>query len=251
MVAPATEVTIVAHQPGDVVPHLHAALRREGLVLAERYGADWLQPRDAAPLAGNDQEPEPGRPAPREPGLYLWFPAAELHGELDRWSAALDGCQLRPGVLAVVEAAAVEDFLAAGVDDAVPRSISERELVARVRALHRRLARRAPEGKLRYGALTLDTMERSVWVDGTSIGITPIEQAVLVALIRAAGRALSRVALLDAAWGEGELEVSERAVDNVILRLRRKLPRPELIETVRGVGFRLAASAPYRRHAAS
>ena len=51
--------------------------------------------------------------------------------------------------------------------------------------------------------------------------------------------ALSRTDLLDAVWGGGDLEVSERAVDNVILRLRRKLPQPESIETVRGVGFRL------------
>jgi DNA-binding response OmpR family regulator len=47
--------------------------------------------------------------------------------------------------------------------------------------------------------------------------------------------------LLDRAWGEADLEVSERAVDNVILRLRRKLPDPDLIETVRSVGFRLAS----------
>jgi DNA-binding response OmpR family regulator len=70
--------------------------------------------------------------------------------------------------------------------------------------------------------------------------LTSVELAVLRELMKARGRPLSRAALLDLAWGEGELEVSERAVDNVILRLRRKLPRPDLIETVRGVGFRLA-----------
>jgi DNA-binding response OmpR family regulator len=59
-------------------------------------------------------------------------------------------------------------------------------------------------------------------------------------LIKARGRPLSRAELLDVAWGGGELEVSERAVDNVILRLRRKLPRADALETVRGVGFRLA-----------
>jgi len=60
-------------------------------------------------------------------------------------------------------------------------------------------------------------------------------------LMKARGRPLSRAELLDAAWGEGELDVSERAVDNVILRLRRKLPNPDAIETVRGVGFRLGS----------
>ena len=55
------------------------------------------------------------------------------------------------------------------------------------------------------------------------------------------GRPLSRIELLDQAWGEEDLEVSERAVDNVILRLRRKLPEPDVIETVRSVGFRLAS----------
>jgi DNA-binding response OmpR family regulator len=61
------------------------------------------------------------------------------------------------------------------------------------------------------------------------------------ALVRARGRTLSRADLLDAAWGDADLDVSERAVDNVILRLRRKLSRPDVIQTVRGVGFRLAA----------
>ncbi|HEY5933520.1 MAG TPA: winged helix-turn-helix domain-containing protein, partial [Kofleriaceae bacterium] len=82
---------------------------------------------------------------------------------------------------------------------------------------------------------------RALWVDGKTVGLTSIELAVLRELMKARGRPLSRTELLDSAWGEGELEVSERAVDNVILRLRRKLPRPELIETVRSVGFRLTS----------
>ena len=75
---------------------------------------------------------------------------------------------------------------------------------------------------------------------GATVVLTSVELAVLRELMKARGRPLARAELLDLAWGEGELEVSERAVDNVILRLRRKLPRPELLETVRGVGFRLA-----------
>jgi DNA-binding response OmpR family regulator len=57
------------------------------------------------------------------------------------------------------------------------------------------------------------------------------------ALMLAHGHPLSRIDLFDAVWGGGDFEVTERAVDNVILRLRRKLPT---LETVRGVGFRLA-----------
>ena len=264
----ALEVTVVAVEASAVEVRLLEGLRREGIPVREILGPGW--PADRAPARpaeprGSTEKPgdhalelEDGsaadRPEGRSPApaaaeptapaaCYLWFPSVLSLPELARCCAELDRHTPRPGLLAVAAPTAVEDLLAAGADDAVPRHISERELAARLRALHRRLGRRAPQGQLRYGALTLDTMERAAWIDGTIVSITPIEQAVLVALIRAAGRALTRVALLDAAWGDGELEVSERAVDNVILRLRRKLPRPEVIETVRGVGFRLASPA--------
>jgi len=61
----------------------------------------------------------------------------------------------------------------------------------------------------------------------------------VVALVRARGGVLTRTELLDQAWGNDSLEVGERAVDNVVLRLRKKVGRPELIETVRGIDFRL------------
>lgn len=273
MVAPALSVTVVAATAADAEPRLLDCLRREGISVRPWYGSSWptsdlaaaarggadeelLPPSSAASTASTASAPStPSTPSTSDEQVlpcYVWFPSPAVLTELPRWCQELEMLVPRPGVLAIAAPDAVEDLLAGGVDDAVPRTISERELVARVRALHRRLRRRAPEGQLRYGALTIDTVERSAWIDGTVVSITPIEQAVLVALIRAGGRALTRVALLDAAWGEGDLEVSERAVDNVILRLRRKLPRPELIETVRGVGFRLAtptAATDARRHA--
>lgn len=158
------------------------------------------------------------------------------------WAAA---SELRPGLIGLVEEGRTRDceaLLAAGFDDAVSASVSPRELAGRVRAVHRRLRwKAAPVGRLRYGELTLDLYGRALWADGKAIPLTSIELAVLRELMKARGRPLSRTELLDVAWGEGDLEVSERAVDNVILRLRRKLPRPELIETVRSVGFRIAA----------
>jgi DNA-binding response OmpR family regulator len=178
--------------------------------------------------------------------VYVVSVDAAIAGVLsDKIVAWAQGSELQPGLIALVEDGGVkecEDLLAIGFDDAVVAPISARELAGRVRAVHRRVHWKGiANGRLRFGEMTLDLYGRAVWVDGKTISLTSIELAVLRELIKARGRPLSRMELLDAAWGEGELEVSERAVDNVILRLRRKLPRPELIETVRSVGFRLAA----------
>lgn len=157
---------------------------------------------------------------------------------------ATSASERTPGMIGVVENGAlgdVEQLLAAGFDDAVAAPASPRELVGRVRALHRRVHWRTSTGRLRFGDLTLDLYGRTLWVSGRVIPLTSVELAVLRELVKARGRPMTRGELLDAAWGDGDLEVSERAVDNVILRLRRKLPRPEMIETVRSVGFRLAA----------
>lgn len=155
--------------------------------------------------------------------------------------------ELHAGLIGVVEDGSPQDnevLLAAGFDDVIPAPFSARELVARIRAVHRRVHWKGmTNGRLRFGELTLDLYGRELWVNGKTITLTSIELAVLRELIKARGRPLSRTDLLDLAWGEGDLEVSERAVDNVILRLRRKLPRPDLIETVRSVGFRIAPRA--------
>ena len=131
---------------------------------------------------------------------------------------------------------------AAGFDDAVVGSVSARELAARIRAVHRRVhwAAQHRNSRLRHASMMLDTDGHELWLDGRTVSLTTIEMSVVRALIRAGGRTLTRSELLDQAWGAANFDVSERAVDNVILRLRRKLPRPELIETVRSVGFRLA-----------
>ncbi len=153
--------------------------------------------------------------------------------------------QPRPGLIGLVEEGAsseVEALLAVGFDDAITTPLSTRELVARVRAVHRRIHWKGiSNGRLRFGDLTLDVYGRELWVGDRTISLTSIELAVMRELIKARGKPVSRVDLLDRAWGDADLDVSERAVDNVILRLRRKLPRPDTIETVRSVGFRVHA----------
>ena len=183
---------------------------------------------------------------PPEPRVYVFDldggHAAVLAEPIARWAASAG--EVVPGLVAVIDQAGSrerEQLLEAGFDDVVAGPVGARELSARVRAVHRRMFVRARTGRIRFASLTLDLDNHTLWADGKTISLTSIELAVMRELIKAGGRPLSRAQLLDVAWGAGELEVSERAVDNVILRLRRKLPRPELLETVRSIGFRLTA----------
>jgi DNA-binding response OmpR family regulator len=182
-------------------------------------------------------------PPPIDGVLLVWprpgEPAA-FFAEIVTWA---DTRAPRPGLILCAPSgtgADAETSLAAGFDDAVVGPASPREIAARARAVHRRVHRAGATTRLRYGAIALDTDTHVMWVDGEPNTLTAMELSVMRALVRARGRTLSRADLLDAAWGDGDLDVSERAVDNVILRLRRKLSRPDVIQTVRGVGFRLS-----------
>jgi DNA-binding response OmpR family regulator len=131
-----------------------------------------------------------------------------------------------------------------GADDYVAKPFSPRELLARLRAVLRRVQPDTLAEKLSAAGITVDTGSREAWVDGKPVELTGLEIDLLVALLRRAGRVVPRGALLELA-GRTDVTVGERAVDVHISRLRKKLgdDPPTRIRTVRGVGYVLARAA--------
>ena len=131
-----------------------------------------------------------------------------------------------------------------GADDYVAKPFSPRELLARLRAVLRRVQPVTLADKLSAAGITVDTGSREAWVDGRPIELTGLEVDLLIALLRRAGRVVPRGALLELA-GRSDVTVGERAVDVHISRLRKKLgdDPPTRIRTVRGVGYVLARAA--------
>ena len=133
--------------------------------------------------------------------------------------------------------------IATGADDYLPKPFSPAELVVRLKALLRRSTPTdGPTGRLALADLVIDPDRHQVVRGEERMTLTHSELALLLALVNARGRIVTREALLDSLYGKSEAEVMDRTVDVYIRRLREKLgddpDKPRYIATARRAGYR-------------
>lgn len=126
-----------------------------------------------------------------------------------------------------------------GADDYVVKPFSVRELSARIRAVSRR---RRVEPTLSAGRVVVDRSRRRVTVDGAAVDLTAKEFDLLAVLAEEPGRVVPRQELFSRVW-DPVWHGTGKTLDVHVSALRRKLGDPALVETVRGVGYRLAEDA--------
>ena len=131
----------------------------------------------------------------------------------------------------------------AGVDDYIVKPFSIKELIARVKAVIRRCNRNDDSDFLRFADLVLDSDQRQLQIGDHRLDLTPIEYKLIEFLMHYPEKVHTRDDLLEEVWGR-TVFIEERTIDVQIRRLRLRLAehdRAELIQTVRGLGYRLSA----------
>jgi DNA-binding response OmpR family regulator len=138
----------------------------------------------------------------------------------------------------------VDDRIAglhAGADDYLVKPYDVDELVARVQAVRRRQGAAPATGVIKLGDVTIDLGRHEVLVAGTAVALTRKEFQVLALIVGGQGDVVTREHILDEVWGRNSAG-ENRSLDVHVATLRTKLGRPALVETVRGVGYRLAST---------
>jgi two-component system OmpR family response regulator len=173
---------------------------------------------------------------------------------LDRMLPGLDGLSVvrraraagvETPVLLLTALGRIDDRVSgldAGADDYLVKPFAFSELSARLNALGRRKPLQNEPTQLQYDGLVMDLLKRQVLRDGVSVNLQPREFRILEELMREEGKVVTRTMLLERVWNY-HFDPQTNIVDTHISRLRSKLNeggKPDLIETIRGVGYRMA-----------
>ena len=220
---------LVVDDEQDILELIAYNLRREG------YGVETVQTGEQALESIRRQPPDAVILDLLLPGLD----GIEVCRRIKRDSAHIPVLMLT----AKTEDADIVAGLEVGADDYVTKPFSPRVLLARLRAALRRITEgereRPPETLLQVHNVVIDIARHEVRCAGSPVELSATEFAILVLLARNPGWVFSRTRIIDAIRGD-DYPVTERSVDVQILGLRRKLgAHGALIETVRGVGYRL------------
>jgi len=163
----------------------------------------------------------------------------------DEIARSLSHVPAGPRVLMLTAADRLDDKVTgfeSGADDYLTKPFALRELVLRLRALHRRPAAGAPPVREQAG-IRLDPFRREVYRDGRYVALTRKQFAVLEVLMAAGGGVVSAEELLERAWDENA-DPFTNAVRITISALRKRLGEPWVIGTVPGVGYRIDVDPP-------
>lgn len=221
-----------------------AKIRRLVRTYLERDGHRVLEAADGLAAVDALRQERPGVVV-----LDLMLPGIDGLSIIRDLRAALRDAADRPPILVLSARGLTSDRiegLATGADDYLAKPFSPAELALRVRRLLERGASGRPAGTgrppLRLRDLVVDRERHEVTVGGRVVGLSPTGFRLLVALLEAEGRVLTRDGLLDSLYGADEDGVLDRTIDANIRRLRVQLgddaDEPRYVATVRGVGYR-------------
>jgi DNA-binding response OmpR family regulator len=207
--------------------------------LAEAIARGLRKQGMAVDLAGDGEQALVKSRVVRYDVLVLDRDLPVVHG--DDVCRAVRGERPEMGILMLTAAGTLEDLingLSLGADDYLAKPFRFAELVARIQALARRSTPSRPP-VLRRGDLELDPARRRLTRAGREIELARKEFAVLEVLMTADGATVSAEQLLEQVWDE-HTDPFTNVVRMTIMTLRRKLGEPQLVETVIGVGYRMA-----------